>query len=315
MSTTFFHVPIKTAGRRFLGAVLAMVCTAVFSPKATAYGPAGHQTVGAVADRLIAGTPAAARVQALLGGETLESAAGSIREAGSERYHYTAIPLQEAGYRDGLKGARPDDVVRMVRRCIGVLQGGNDSELGTREALRLLAHLLGDLHQPLNIGAASLDPSGQLVRLRAGAQGEATNRGKFIRFQGNLHDYWENKTVELAMTQAGAANPRAFAQALTATVPAGINTGELLGPASRVWANEMMPVAREAFVRLRFGPRIAVGTHGEWEARATIVNATYDAWAAQITRRNLALGGYRLAAVLKRIWPGEVADARRTAKR
>lgn len=269
-----------------------------------------------MADRLIEGTPAGARVRALLGGGSLESAAGSIREASAERYHYTEVPLQEPGYRDGLRGTRPDDVVRTVRRCIAVLQGSGDSQLGSREALRLLAHLLGDLHQPLNVGTAYLDKSGQLVRVRGGGQGEATNRGKYIRFQGTLlHDYWENKAVEKAMTQAGAASPRVFAESLTATVPAGINTGEILGPASRVWANEMMPVAREAFVRLRFGPRIAAGNHGEWDASATIVNATYDAWATQITRRNLALGGYRLASVLKRIWPGEVSEARRGTKR
>lgn len=293
-----------------------MACCAAFAPKASAYGPAGHQTVGAVADRLIEGTPAAARVRAILGGETLEAAASSVREAGAERYHYTEVPLQEPGYREGLRGTRSDDVVRMIRRCITVLQGSGDPQLGSREALRLLAHLLGDLHQPLNIGTAYFDNSGQLVRVRGGGQGEATNRGKYIRFQGTLlHDYWENKTVEKAMALAGVSSPRAFAESLTATVPAGINTGEILGPSSRVWANEMMPVAREAFVRLRFGPRIAVGNHGEWEAHATIVNATYDAWATQITRRNLALGGYRLASVLKRIWPGEVAEARRVAKR
>lgn len=43
---------------------------------------------------------------------------------------------------------------------------------------------------------------------------------------------------------------------------------------------------------------------------AKLVNATYDLWATHITRRNLA-------AVRKRIWPGEVSEARRvsTAKR
>jgi hypothetical protein len=46
---------------------------------------------------------------------------------------------------------------------------------------------------------------------------------------------------------------------------------------------------------------------------AKLVNATYDLWATQITRRNLALGRYRLAAVRKRIWPGEVSEARRVS--
>ena len=47
------------------------------APAGAAYGPAGHQTVGTVADRLNVGTPAGARVQALLGGDSLESAAAA----------------------------------------------------------------------------------------------------------------------------------------------------------------------------------------------------------------------------------------------
>lgn len=302
----------RFACRPLAGLALAAACFATFLPRAAAYGPAGHQTVGAVADRLIVGTPAGARVQALLGGDSLEAAAASVKESAAPRYHYTGIPVHERGYGDGLKGTRPDDVVHMIRRCITVLQGGNDPQFGQRDALRMLAHLIGDLHQPLNVGAAYLTESSQLSR--GAGQMEGTNRGIHIRFQGSsLHDYWENKTVEMAMTQAGAASPRAFAQNLTASVPPGLNTGEILGPASRIWATEMLPAAREAYVRLRFGRPIAVAQHFEWEAKATIVNATYDIWAAQITRRNLALGGYRLAAVLKRIWPGEVSEARRAA--
>ena len=49
-------------------AALATTC-------ASAWGPDGHHTVGALADRLVAGTHAQARVRKLLGGLTLEQAA------------------------------------------------------------------------------------------------------------------------------------------------------------------------------------------------------------------------------------------------
>ena len=51
------------------------LAAALFSTLATAWGPDGHHTVGALADRLIAGSPAQARVATLLGGLTLEQAA------------------------------------------------------------------------------------------------------------------------------------------------------------------------------------------------------------------------------------------------
>jgi hypothetical protein len=57
---------------------------------------------------------------------------------------------------------------------------------------------------------------------------------------------------------------------------------------------------------LTFGPRHMTGgqnPHPEWPARAASDSA-YDSWAKGVVKRNLALGGYRLAAVLQRIWPG-----------
>ena len=55
--------------------VLVALIAALSATTASAWGPDGHHTVGALADRLIAGTHAQAQVNALLGGLTLEQAA------------------------------------------------------------------------------------------------------------------------------------------------------------------------------------------------------------------------------------------------
>ena len=60
--------------RRTLRAVLAL-SIALFATAAAPWGAEGHHTVGAIADRLIAGTHAQARIDELLGGLTLEQAA------------------------------------------------------------------------------------------------------------------------------------------------------------------------------------------------------------------------------------------------
>ena len=52
-----------------------------------------------------------------------------------------------------LTGARPTDIVQMMRECVRVLRG-KSSVFTPREALRMLAHLVGDLHQPLHVGNA-----------------------------------------------------------------------------------------------------------------------------------------------------------------
>jgi hypothetical protein len=51
------------------------LATALFATVAASWGPDGHHTVGALADRLIVGTHAEAQAKALLGGLSLEQAA------------------------------------------------------------------------------------------------------------------------------------------------------------------------------------------------------------------------------------------------
>src|SRR5438309_683911 len=57
-------------------AIAGCSCTSVlFTCTSLAYGPTGHEIVGGIADKLLANTPTAARVNALIDGMTLEKAA------------------------------------------------------------------------------------------------------------------------------------------------------------------------------------------------------------------------------------------------
>jgi len=55
--------------------LVAILTAARFATTAQAYGPLGHEIVGAVADQRLANTPTAAKIRALLDGLTLEKAA------------------------------------------------------------------------------------------------------------------------------------------------------------------------------------------------------------------------------------------------
>jgi hypothetical protein len=55
--------------------LVAIFTAARFSTTAQAYGPLGHEIVGAIADARLANTPTAAKIRALLDGLTLEKAA------------------------------------------------------------------------------------------------------------------------------------------------------------------------------------------------------------------------------------------------
>jgi hypothetical protein len=317
------NIPIPYFRLSCVAIGLSAVCATAFTTTSFGYGPKGHQTVGAVADLLIAGTNAETRVREILGSEKLEKASlwadevkGSHlppemqafvdRNPSHKQYHYTDIPIQEAAYRGSSKGARPDDVVRMIRRCIAVLEGhgANPTNLTKKEALRLLVHYVGDIHQPLHVGAGYFDAQDHLANPNQVTGTNETRGGGWIKYRGGLHGYWDGDTVELAMAAAGVATPRAFARRLTQSPPAGWETPGFFSGWSTRWATEVLPDARKAHSLLTFGRRYTTGSppHLEWPARAASDSA-YDSWAKGVVKRNLTLGGYRLAAVLKRIWP------------
>ncbi len=76
-------------------------------------------------------------------------------------YQSADLTFQAAGYANGAVGTRDHDVVQILRQCVGVLQGqpsaANPHGLSQREALLLMAHLVGDIHQPPHVGTAYVD--------------------------------------------------------------------------------------------------------------------------------------------------------------
>jgi hypothetical protein len=156
---------------------------------AVAWGNDGHRAVGAIADQLLAGTHAQEQVAALLlPGESLEKVsvwADCVkgRYCGPQTpemleytnanpahwaYHYTDIPFQNGHYRDGDVGSSEYDLVQTLRQAIVALQGKGDAASNPhhftgRQALLLVIHLVGDIHQPLHVGVAYVGKDGQFA--------------------------------------------------------------------------------------------------------------------------------------------------------
>ncbi len=152
--------------------LLGLLCT----QHAVAWGSLGHRVTGHIAESML--TPHAARqVQQLLGEEPLPAAATymdtqrknlSERWPAAERWHYDNRPVcsRETGYcRDGNCATRQIDQFRTV------LADTTRSRDERALALRLLLHMLGDVHQPLHM-ADNADRGGNdlNVRLHAGGQ-------------------------------------------------------------------------------------------------------------------------------------------------
>lgn len=180
---------------------LTLLCAALVSVNAMALGDEGHKTVGAIADRLIIGTNAGARVKALLlpgeslesisvwadcvkgtycGAQTEEMIAFSTQNPAHFTYHYTNLPVQSTAYAIGAVGTTDHDIVRTLQQCIAVLQGNdtdtsNPQHFTPRQALLLISHLVGDIHQPLHVGAAYIDKDMQFVTPTSKQQVDGVN--------------------------------------------------------------------------------------------------------------------------------------------
>lgn len=162
---------------------------AFVSNNALAWGNDGHRIVGSIADQLIKGSYAEKQVRALLlpgeslekvsvwmdcvkgtycGPQTTEMTDYTAANPKHSEYHYTDVPFQLDQYHDHGVGTDEHDIVQSLRQAIWVLQGKdgaavNPHKFTKRQALLLLAHLAGDVHQPLHVGSAFINKEGVFV--------------------------------------------------------------------------------------------------------------------------------------------------------
>lgn len=350
-----------------LGAALA---SSFASLNVMASGDEGHKTVGAMADRLLKGTNAGARVQALLqpgeslqslsvwadcakgtfcGPQTSEMVAFTIQNPAHSAYHYTNTPVQNKAYVAGGVGTTDHDIVQTLKQAIAVLQG-NDTEatnphrFSPRQALLMIAHLVGDIHQPLHVGAAYINSENQFVtptskqqvdgvtifdlqggnnlliedkatwtardvenykRDAAAAKVAGTDTDKPKRVGKPLHLYWDVTVVENVMRNVGARSVAELTdKMLAAPAPVSANAGDPVTWPEQ-WANEGLVHAKVAYADIVATERIKVTSRRgiEFSSWYTTLPANYIASSTDITQKQLQVAGYRLAALLQKIWP------------
>ena len=307
------------------GSVAALV--ALFSAGTAGFADSGHRIVGRLAELHLRGSRALQDVRKILRpGETLADASlwpDTIKDPLYEDadtpmfrldhpehdvYHYANLPFQADRYAATALGARPTDIVQTIRTGILVLRGSSTA-FTPREALRLIAHLVGDLHQPLHTGNGFVSASGPLRFVapdgpggwRSTLGGNALVYGPQDRF--NLHSYWDAHIVNLALRNA---DVERYASRLLTDVPATAGWDGLgdAGAWAGQWAAESLVVARQAYSGIELleyiGPDEARRTAHRWRIRQP---PDYDTRNRSIIRTQLARGGYRLAAVLRAIWP------------
>ena len=239
----------------------------------------------------------------------------SLRPTHGE-FHFTDVPVTGGEeYDDGTVGRGEFDIVQMIPFCIRVLRG-EEPETNSRAitktiAVILLTHYLGDIHQPLHVGADFFNADGAAFHPTQSDEGFADQGGNKLTLftftggsfnaTGNLHSFWDGKSVDFAF---GKTANTTLARRLAAQTPA---RWRLRGGVE-TWAEQMadgiLPSAREARTRLEYrNIRVVPGAHfiesGEAREKRSRRRASYSNWAAGVVRHEIHKGGWRLAALLE----------------
>jgi S1/P1 Nuclease len=292
-----------------------------------------------MADTLLAGTHAGQRVQALLlPGETLSTAAiwadcakgflychrsltpemQAFVDANPRHhnYHYTDVPFEGTQYVAGAVGTDPDDVVQIIGQAINVLSGttaaSNPHGFTQRHALLLLAHLVGDIHQPLHVGTAYINNTDDFVVPQSAADLQSgtihATHGDNYLMKGSqpLHAYWDSNLVERGMRRAHMTTPQDYAVFLLQQSPEDAAGQGDVATWPVQWANEVLQLAKEAHRGMVVGEHEEVqdhhtsSLHFQWPVT---LPSDYAKRSTNAAEQQLVKAGKRLANLLKTIWP------------
>lgn len=256
----------------------------------------------------------------------------AARNPHQDKFHYTDVPIEERKYVPGTAGTTEIDVVQMIGYAVAQLRGKSppekkDVKLTDTEAVFVLAHLVGDIHQPLHVGAKyydstckkAVDPNrtGKPPTFGIGETVAETVGGNRILLTAkdpavppakNLHFFWDGAAVVQAMQAAGVGgSEQDFAKLLASAPPPGWETKGDIDTWATKWATENIALAADAHKRLTIrrstkGAPISGPLNCQWETK---LDSGYQDWAKGQARTQIAKAGFRLAALLKAIFPNE----------
>lgn len=170
---------------------LILASFAILPFTAGAWGILGHRIVGEIADSYIQPKTRLA-IKQILGNETMAMAsnwADFVKSDTSYNYlsswHYINLPagLTQNDLNSLLTGQTTPNIYNKLNEMIRVLKNKQSTDLQKKMALKLVIHMIGDLHQPMHT-ARKDDYGGNRIQLTW--FGERTN----------LHAIWDEKLID-----------------------------------------------------------------------------------------------------------------------
>jgi hypothetical protein len=176
-----------------MSALLYLTSLFIFNPVSDTHsghelrwGQIGHYVTGEIAEKYLT-EQAAREVRRVLGNTSLAMASTWMDDIRSDsRYdhtsdwHWVTIPPGKT-YEEAEKNPN-GDIIEALERKIAQLKEGGLSEHEEWEKLKMVIHMVGDIHQPLHVGTGE-DRGGNDVRVR------------WMGENSNLHRVWDSDMI------------------------------------------------------------------------------------------------------------------------
>jgi len=166
---------------------LSLILTAGLILNCFAWGQTGHRVVGQIASWHLS-KKASKNIQAILGPESLAMVSTWMDEIKSDpsydylnSWHYLTVKEGE-GYNPDLQ-EKDGNAYGKTKMIIAALKGGRLDADQKAAYLKMLVHLVGDLHQPLHVGTGE-DRGGNDVKV------------SYFNDRTNLHAVWDSKVID-----------------------------------------------------------------------------------------------------------------------
>ena len=218
-------------------------------------------------------------------------------------WHYIDIPLDARDPTPDFQPGTDTDVhgnaVQGLKRALVVLKGGTDPYVRDQAtALALIEHLVGDIHQPLHCATKYFFSHGER-RDDKGGNDEFVVNGAPGDTKFNLHAFWD--TAYRASFDDGSGNVVLDSRVDPAPIARAIDHAEITPARLEVnfdaWARESNALARDV---------VYPGITATDNAKFCRLGSAYVVQSHDLARRQLALAGLRLAALLNETLGGEI---------
>ena len=257
--------------KHLLIAAAFLLCNLSFASEGD-WGKTGHRATGEIAEQYLS-KKAKKAIEELLDGQGLalvSTFGDDIKSDDDYRkygpWHYVNLEAGETEY--SKEEANPEgDIVFGIRKCIAVLEDDKATREEKAFHLKMLVHLMGDLHQPFHTGRGE-DKGGNDIQVRWFNQGT------------NIHRVWDSQMIDdfqMSYTELAANAEELFSKEIKT-----IASGDLLD-----WMYESKDLSSKVYAGVQVGDKLGYEYAYIW---------------FPVVREQLQKGGIRLAEVLNDIF-------------